>query len=221
MEKPVTYQRFPDIKSARELTDLLERYSFTFEVEDNSSAISESMIGSSPTNKIAVKIRQQDFASLGSLIEEELSLHLNEVEEDYYLLHFTNEELTEVVLKQDEWSKFDYLLARKILKENGIDISEKFLEATKKQRIKELSVKEKSPVMWIVIGYFAALLGGLLGIIIGYQLLTSKKTLPNGQRVSNFSDKDKQHGLAILIIAVGMFCVTIYLSANKQFHLFD
>ena len=43
-------------------------------------------------------------------------------------------------------------------------------------------------------GYFFTIIGGLLGIFIGYSLFTVKKTLPNGKKVYSYSENDRKHG---------------------------
>lgn len=85
---------------------------------------------------------------------------------------FSNEELFEILEKSDEWSKFDYVLAQKLLKERGQDINENMLESLKRQRIRELAKPEENQKGWINAGYIFAVLGGLLGILFGWHLNT-------------------------------------------------
>lgn len=42
----------------------------------------------------------------------------------------------------------------------------------------------------------------VLGILIGYSLWTSKKTLPNGQIVHSYSEQDRGHGKNIFYIGL-------------------
>jgi hypothetical protein len=59
---------------------------------------------------------------------------------------------------------------------------------------------------WIIVGYITAFLGGVLGIFIGWHLLSFKKTLPDGQRVYEYDTNARKHGQKILII--GIVCLT-------------
>jgi len=68
---------------------------------------------------------------------------INEVEKDYYLLSFSDEELIDVIAKSDEWNKFDVELAQKILKEKGKEVTEQQITQIKQQRIEELSKPEE------------------------------------------------------------------------------
>ena len=108
----------------------------------------------------------------------------------------------EILLKADEWNEFDYKLAQKILVQRGKSVDTELLKALKKQRIELLAKPEENQKSWIVAGYIFATLGGLLGIFIGYSLWTSKKSLPNGQKVYSYNEKDRTHGKNIFYIGL-------------------
>lgn len=61
--------------------------------------------------------------------------------------------------------------------------------------------------MWIYGGYLFALLGGFLGIMIGWHLSSHTKTLPNGQQVYGYSKEDREHGRIIWILGIVMFVI--------------
>ena len=115
-------------------------------------------------------------------------------------MRFTDDELIEVITKSDEWNKFDISLAKKLLKDKGKEITPEKIEEIKRQRIIELSKPEEGQKGYIILGYITAFLGGLLGIFIGWHLLTYKKTLPNGNRIYAYSENDRKQGNRILTI---------------------
>lgn len=125
---------------------------------------------------------------------------LDEIDTDYYLFGFSNDELLDLIAKSDEWSKLDYLLAQKILRDRGQGLSEEELEAIKMERIAELSKPEENQQKRIVAGYVFAVLGGFVGMFIGWHLLTHKKTLPNGDSVFAYVPKDRKQGRIIFIL---------------------
>ena len=86
---------------------------------------------------------------------------------------------------------------------------EDILEA-KNKRIEELRQPDRSSSKWIDLGYVFAILGGFLGFIIGYLLLTQKKTLPNGERVFAYSLEDRKHGKRILYVGVFFFMFYVF-----------
>ena len=118
------------------------------------------------------------------------------------MFEFTNEELYEVLLKSDEWNAFDYSLAQKILIQKGKSIDKELLNTLKNERLKDLAKPEGNQKPWIISGYIFSILGGFLGLIIGYSLWTSKKTLPNGQKVNSYSENDRMHGKYIFYIGL-------------------
>jgi len=55
---------------------------------------------------------------------------------------------------------------------------------------------------WLVAGYIFALLGGLIGIIIGVIMMSSKVKLPDGTTVKKYDDSTRKQGTIILVIAI-------------------
>lgn len=153
-----------------------------------------------------VKIKKIDFEKANVILSEKAKAEINEIQDDYYLFSFSDEELIDVIKKSDEWNKFDVELAHKLLKERGNEITDEQINEIKKQRIVELSKPEEGQNIYIIIGYICAILGGFLGVFIGWHLLTYKKTLPNGNRIYAYSENDRKQGNRILILG-GIFIV--------------
>lgn len=126
---------------------------------------------------------------------------------------FTNEELIDLVSKKDEWSKLDYLLAQKILKERGQEITHNKIKELTNERIVDLSTHEKSQTTFIIWGYIFALLGGIIGILIAWHLKSSKKILPSGDQVYVYSEYDRKQANIIQIIS----CISIILAIIVRF----
>ncbi|WP_312078697.1 hypothetical protein [Chryseobacterium sp.] len=202
-----TYRKFIYKDDALELVNVLEEHQITYELANNSSQLDSSFGGDINTKQFEVKIQKEDFEKVDRLEEELIKNDVENVQEDYHLFEFSDEELIEIVTKKEEWSKFDYLLAQKILKQRGKEINPDLLKIINKQRVENLATQEASPTWLIIIGYVAAFLGGLLGIFIGAYLMYYKKALANGERIYGFERKDRSHGQNILIISVIAFFV--------------
>ena len=125
--------------------------------------------------EVQLMIRQSDFEKANKILEEKADEVLNQVNSDHYLFDFSSAELMEVLQKPDEWSALDYKLARKILKDRGKVVDENVLQKLKHDRIEDLSKPDKSQLPWIIAGYFFSILGGLIGLFIGWYLWTLKK----------------------------------------------
>jgi len=196
-----TYRKFIYEDDALELMKILKENHITYELANNSSQLDSNFGGDINTKQFELKIHKEDFEQAEKLEEKLVQDAIENVDEDYHLFDYSDEELVEIVMKKEEWNKFDYLLAQKILKQRGKEINPDLLKVINKQRIESLSTQEESPTWLLVIGYVCAVLGGLFGIFIGAYLMYYKKALPNGDRMYGFSRQDRSHGQNILIIS--------------------
>jgi len=203
----LTFQKFNTKDEAVELADLLKANSIDFLLEDASTSFDPTFSNNEINKEFRINLKQIDFDKADKLLITTSTIEINKIDKEYYLFQFSNEELFEILEKSDEWSKFDYVLAQKLLKERGQDINENMLESLKRQRIRELAKPEENQKGWINAGYIFAVLGGLLGIFIGWHLNTHKKTLPNGNRVYAYSTNDRKHGKRILNIGIIFFFI--------------
>jgi len=201
----ITYQKFNDPALAEELAGHLEQHGIAYFVEESSFRFDPSLVMSNAAKEYDVKIKPEDFEKVNQLLKEDENKNTDEIDKDYYLFTFTDDELMEVVTKADEWSAFDVVLARKLLVERGKNVSDKEIETINEQRIEELRQPDPPQTFWIVIGYMVALLGGVLGIFIGWHLYSYKKTLPDGERVYGYTERDRWHGRVIFYLSIVVF----------------
>jgi hypothetical protein len=171
----VTFQKFSDKESAGQLAALLEKHQVECILEDNSSSLDATFGSQAFENNYAVKIRQADFEKVNHILIEDSIADLDAIDKDYYLFSFTDDELRDILAHRDEWNAFDFILAQKLLKRRGSEVSEEQLDDLKQQRIVELSQPEPTQTAWITAGYIMAFMGGLLGIFIGWFLSSHKK----------------------------------------------
>ncbi|MCL6264879.1 hypothetical protein [Flagellimonas myxillae] len=207
------FKKFPSLEQATELKKLLDKQGIDAILGDNIPPVDVTFSGTTLQHEYEVRIAQSDFESAEKVLEAQAEDLINQVDEDYYLFEYSDEELYEILLKADEWNEFDYTLAQKILTQRGKSIDKDLLKSLKNERLKQLAKPEESQRPWIIAGYVFAFLGGFLGLIIGYFLWTAKKTLPNGQKVHSYSEKDRKQGKYIFYIALIIFPVALILRA--------
>jgi len=200
-ENFVEYRTYIDKRDAQDLIDILDEHKIEYVLEDNSLPLDAVFGGGDNTKLYVLKIDKKDFEQMDAFEEECLKKVVESIDKDYYLYEYNDDELMEIILKKEEWNKFDYLAAQKILKERNKEISPELLAAINKQRMEDLSKPEESQKMMIYAGYFFAIFGGLIGIFIGLSLMYYKKTLPDGT-VHGFSEKDRKQGKNILICSI-------------------
>jgi hypothetical protein len=203
----VVFRKFNDQERVEAIVAILREHHIEFQVTEDRDSL-DGLYGGSKLTNYYVKLKQADFARTHAVLQSLGEEALEHVEKDHYLYAFTDEELFEVLSKPDEWNEMDYQLSKRILKERGKEINNDTIELLKQQRIRELAKPEESQRAWIYAGYIFSLLGGLLGIFIGWHLSSFKKTLPNGQRVYGYAEADRKHGSRILIIGIAMFFIT-------------
>ena len=205
-EEFITFERFNDKKTAEEFGKLISEKNIEFVLVDNSLSFDPTFADNELGKEFCIKLKKSDFEKVDKILTDKSEKEINEIDKDYYLLSFSDHELIDVISKSDEWNKFDVSLSKKILKKRGNEVTEEQITEIIRQRIVELSKPEKSQNIYIIIGYVCALLGGLLGIFIGWHLLTYKKTLPNGNRIYAYSENDRKQGNRIVILS-GIFIV--------------
>jgi hypothetical protein len=201
----LNYKKFYEQEKVEELARILNENEIEFEIDENKEAL-DTLYGENRFNKFFfVKLKKNDFAKVDTLLQNEGEQEVLTVSSDHYLYGFTDDELFEILSKPDEWSELDFQLSKKILNERGQQVSPEKIDLLKKERIEELAKPETEGKFWTYIGYISAILGGPLGIFIGWYLSTSRKVLPNGQQVFRYIKSDRQHGRRIWIIGVVMF----------------
>lgn len=224
MSEFITYEKFATIGELKEFVELLQANNIPYEIEDDVQLLDASFANPNHHRDYRIKLQSSDFEHVDELRNTLALSELDQVNPDYYLFDFTDEELIDLISKQDEWSPFDFQLAQKILKERGKEVSSQKMDELRDSRIKELATAEKHSVSGIISGYMLTALGGvlsfviygyistllvLIGLIIGGYIVSSKKTLPNGERIFTYGDSDRKQGKIILIIGVPMLIISV------------
>lgn len=201
-------KRFSNLDEAQECHKLLSERGIETRLADNLPPVDITFSGNTVGHQYEIQIDPANFANGESILEEQEMQSLPLVEDNYYLYQFSDEELLEILQKPDEWNKLDYVLAREILLKRGKEIDQEKLDLLKQERLMQLREVEPQQKYWIIFGYISAILGGLFGIAIGYMLFSSKKILPNGERVFSYSDHDRKQGTNIFYIGLFVFTIT-------------
>ena len=197
-----TFKKYPDVTEAKSLQQYLIENGIECLFIDNSPRMGSSFSGGDLLKEYEIQLKPDDFERATELLEKRAEGFLDEIPEDYYLLTFTDEELHDVIVKKDEWSEFDYLLAKHLLAQKGKTIDHAQVKQLQDKRIAELAKPEADKKGLIITGYILSLLGGFFGIITGYVLYTSHKTLPNGASVPTYSKGDRAHGKIMMVLGI-------------------
>lgn len=207
----VTFRKFSSAEQAKEFAQTLNENGIRTLLAENSPQVDITFSGSTVNNQIEVKIAQADFDKANAILESLVEVNLEEVDKDHYLFSFNNDELWELLSKPDEWGAFDVQLAKQILLDKGELVNDDLIQEFKDKRLQTLSQGDRSSMLWIIIGYFLALLGGLLGITMGYFLWQQKRVLPDGTKVYTYVEEHRNHGRNMFFIGVTVLGIIIIL----------
>jgi hypothetical protein len=206
----ITYQKFNDPALADELSEQLKSHEINNIIVAEAHNFNPSFaFDDESSTYYTVKISADDFERANEFLKADESEDVSKIGSDYYLFAFTDDELLDVITKADEWSSFDVVLSRKILAERGKILSDETIAAIEQKRIEELRKPDAPQTSWIIIGYVVAFLGGIFGIFIGWHLMTYKKTLPDGERVYEYTHADRKNGKRIFYISTIVLILAI------------
>jgi len=206
MNEFVLFQSFFTEDEAAYTIQQFRENGIDYRLDRSKELLDRAFIGENLEKKFFLKIKSSDFTKANQVLDARILQNITALEKDYYLFSFTNEELIEILRKPDEWSRQDFLIARKILDERGEHISEDVINDLKSKRINELGREESEPILSIIAGYILALLVSIVGLFFGLAFLTAKKNIPNGKKVFTYSKSTRKHGRNIVILsAISLF----------------
>jgi len=156
MPELLTFQKFNDISLANKIADKLEQAGISCVIQDQSKFFDVSFAYNKVEPHILLKLHSEDFEKASHILDDYYSLQAVTIEKDYYRFYFTDAELMEIIEKPDEWGRFDYQLAKKILAERGRAIQPGMEEMLKEKRIHELAVPERVSPRFLVFGYMSS-----------------------------------------------------------------
>lgn len=205
------FKKYSSFELAKEVTTILQNKGIEVHFTDNLPRIDGNIMGTSYGIDYEIKIKPSDFEKAEKALSENAENLIHQIDKNHYIYSFSDDELYNIILKPDEWNEIDYLMAKKLLEDKGKSVDESMIHSIKKQRITDLAKPEESQKAWIYAGYLAAILGGFLGIVIGYVLMTSTKTLPNGEKVYSYSKEDRASGKTIFYLSLVFFPIYLIL----------
>ncbi len=231
MGKFATFSRYATREEAGAVASVLQQHGIASQIEVEQGLLDEHILGTQYSDKILLRISDSDFAKAQAVILEETKVDLAEVDEDYMLLTFTDDELKDVIAKPDEWGAYNYNVALALLQQRGVQIDKHDEAALHTKRIDELSVPRELDDNWLLMGYGFSTIGiaagftgstsalmllysfsllpGLLGIVLGLYIIRTKRILPDGTQMYSFSEKARKHGLYMIILALVCIILTV------------
>ena len=174
MEK-VIFRKSINKSIIEEVASILERENIDFQLIDNEKYFDATFVTDPSKIEYQLLIQKEDFENAETLITKYYSENLI-IPEDYYLKEFSDEELIEIIYKKDEWNEFDYEVAKSILKDRGIVISETDIERINSERLEKLKTNYEKPnevKNLIILGYIFSVIGFFASFVMTFCLFIS------------------------------------------------
>lgn len=201
MEKTfTTFKTMPDLDQAKEMKRFLSKNNIRSFLNDNHST---------QKCEFEIMVMANDYNNALRLLKENAEKMIENVTSDYCLYSFNQKQLYDVLLNEDVWSDFDYVLAKKILSGKGLPTDSETLNNLRDEKEKDTAKPEASQIMHIMGGYILALLGGVAGIVIGFLMWNSQRQMPNGITVFSYSEVERRHGRIIFGLGILIFVVVL------------
>lgn len=111
--KSAVFRKIASLEQAKEFQCFLKEKGINSAIVDNSPAVDLSFSGNTLLNEVQLFIEQSEFEHAQKILDEQAEEQLKNIDTDHYLFSFSKEELYELLLKPDEWSRLDVKLAKK------------------------------------------------------------------------------------------------------------
>ncbi len=152
------YKTFTTADEAQEYTKVLDKNNIAYFLKKTTPVFDPAFAGNTDNGAVVLKLYATDFVKANKVFDEAQLMDIETIDKDYYFFSFTDDELMDFIVKKEEWNEFDYVLAQKLLRERGKEVSMDVLTAIRKQMEIELSRHLPYPKTWIITGYAFALL---------------------------------------------------------------
>lgn len=196
------FETFPDREQAAPILRILDENGIPYAFEENRMGFDPSFANNVMYQAWVLKLPPDRFEELRKDLEDAYGQEDVQLPPDHYLREFSVEELLEVIAKADEWSEFDVVVARQMLDERGAGLNDAQVEAMRAQRRAALALPSPADGSMIAAAYLLALLGGVLGVVLGWILMNSTKTTAFGDNVAHYDAAAQAHGKRALGLGV-------------------
>jgi hypothetical protein len=212
----VIFHKFADYENLRDFSDLLSSMGIENRMQDNNHSY-VSIVGYNEIDiPYGINIRQKDFPQADLLLETFYQDQVPGIDRDYYLFSETDEELLQIIRQPYDFGKLDLVLARHILNERGISVSEKDIKDSKEAQVaSEMKIIPVSRLK-LFFGYFLALVFPIAGVIIGISIYYNRTLLPNGERFYLHKPSDRRQAKIIILICILYLPVFVLLETFKR-----
>lgn len=146
----ITLKKLPDMDQARKLKRFLNENDIKCFLSDNISTVDNNFLDPLSTD-VEAKIKSEDYDKASKLVEKWIEKMLDEFDRNYKIFSFSDRRLYTILLKPENWTEFDYRLAKRLLIEKGKPVDEDFVNSLRKEnRVKQRNRKIRLTVSYML-----------------------------------------------------------------------
>ncbi len=198
MPEFLTYTKVHTNEEAQELVKLFTAANIECIIEAERDPLDKVYAGDSLDPFIAVKIPHDYFEKANKVMQQQAQSQLDDINPDYYLFNFTNDELLDVLKDPNEWNYLDQALAKKLLAERKVDIPVNTVDLISAPAFTPYRLGTAT----LIVEYVASILFAFAGIFIGVFTLVAYKALKDGSKVKMYDHETRTNATIMLCIGV-------------------
>ena len=193
--------RSGSLEEIRTASEVLDVNGIFYQVSNTGAVFDVTMIGSQPLNEYLIKVTDADLETARSALENHYTA--KDLPCDHFLRTATDEDVVEILASPLDWDAFTIAHARRIAATRSINPD--MIKGKRDERIiekrKELKVGKAAPTWLLVFGWTSALMGGVIGIGIGYSLFYMKEVTQEGSFFT-YDESSRRRGGQIRILSI-------------------
>jgi hypothetical protein len=215
------YKDFISVEEAKDFIKLLNVHDIPYSVDVPETIIDQTIVGTGLLPKAIIKLLPEDFKKVNTILENQLAGAVYADVKDHYLNQFEDQELQEIFEKPDEWSLEDAIVAKIILRERGLTITDERVQQLREARMQEIR-KGKAGNKIMMLFYFLSIflivfvhpIFFLAGAGMGYYYAYGRDVDPDGQKHYSFEPKTRIYGKVLLYGGIVVLLIELVLLSS-------
>jgi hypothetical protein len=203
MNQFATYTKFYAPEDAQFLVTLLQQHNIPYTLDHEVNQLDKVYIGEALDAMFVLSIPADRFNDVNGLFAEMAKNDMAQPGFEHYLQDYSAAELKDILEHPADWNAYDIQVAATLL-----STKEDTPIAAPINNV-DAYTPTKLDSAWIVLGYLACLTGlttffilGAVGFFAGLSLVQAKRRLKNGETVKMFTEANRRHGRAMMVLSI-------------------
>ena len=197
-----TYRTFIDPEMAEELTRVLDEHGIPYRIERDKPPVDLAFTADQTHERILIAIPPDLFVPADKAQESMTPGAAEDVDKDHFLHDFSDDELVDVLHKASEWHPADVIIARRLLEARGLEVDDAELEQKQAEHLEKQRQPIRASFALIAAGFIFSFLGGLIGLGIGWSLVSMKERDATGKTYHRYDHRSRDLGRCMIFLGL-------------------